>query len=48
LIETLGAGLGLDALDLGYHVVQRRRHGLVHLFRIIALDKVRPVTVAPE
>src|SRR5215831_12421269 len=45
---ALAIGAALDALDLFNDDVQRRRHELVHFFRLIALHKIRDVTVAAE
>ena len=42
------ACLTLDRGDLVEHTVQRRRHQLVHLRRIVAFDEIRLVAVALE
>jgi len=41
-------GFALNALDLGNHFVQRRRHQLVHQWRIIAFHKMRLIAVSDE
>jgi hypothetical protein len=46
--EPARARVGFDAPDLLDNRVQRRGHQLVHCLRVVALDKVRCVSVAAE
>ena len=48
LDRTLGPGFVLDGPDLADHRAQGRRHTLVHLCGLVALDEIRPVAVADE
>jgi hypothetical protein len=47
-VEAEGAGIVLDALDLGDHGIERGGHQLVHRHGIIALDDIGLVTIALE
>ena len=47
-LEPIGAGVVLDALNLGDRGVERGGHELVHLHRVVALDEIGRVTVAAK
>lgn len=47
-LETEGAGVVLDALDVSDHGVERGGHELVHLCRIVALDEIGRIAIAAE
>ena len=46
--EPVGAGVTLDAADVGDDRVERRGHPLVHFHRVVAFDEIRRVAVAAE
>jgi hypothetical protein len=46
--EAVPARVGLNALDLCKNGVQRACHEFVHFVRLMALDKIRRITVATK
>src|SRR5712671_5445410 len=46
--RSLAAGLTLDSMDFFDHRVERRRHELMHRFRVVPFHKVGFIAVARE